>query len=228
MMRAILTLLLAAPWATAASPDPLPAAFAEARRALGEADGDDAEFLPGFTTQGCTKADRAQLALVDRGNALKDRYLEACANSGAEASWCEQSLRPNPESRGVFECTYGPTQPHQLIHPDPATWPNAFKALALVSELSRQGIGVCLINNWWRPQPYNANVGGAAGRHPFGTAVDVKFCTLADKDKAFVELCRLRRQGRLRALGYYPGSTVLHLGVGDRAGNTWGKSCPSR
>ena len=30
--------------------------------------------------------------------------------------------------------------------------------------------------------------------------------------------------GKLRALGYYSG-TGLHLGMGDRAANTWAKSC---
>lgn len=222
-MRALLLFLLAAP---AAAHDPLPAAFAEARQAVEESRGDDAEFKEGFSPTGCAQPSAAQRALVARGNALKGDFLRECAASGADALWCGQSLRPNPASRPVFACTYGENQPHQLIDPDRSTWVNVFKALALASELSRQGVGVCQINNWWRPEPYNANVGGAPGRHPAGTSVDVKFCSPADQEKAFLALCRLRRQGRLRALGYYPGSTVLHLGVGDKSGNTWGKACP--
>lgn len=225
-MRTLLAACLLAAPAVSWAHDPLPAAYAQAGAAFPEPDGDDAEFTEPLSTAGCRRADRAQTALVDRGNALKDRYLAACARSGADPALCAQSVRPNPESRAVFVCTYGESQPHQLIHPDPAVWADAFKALALVSELSRKGIESCLINNWWRPEPYNANVGGAPGRHPAGTSVDVKFCSPSDRERAFVELCRLRRQGRLRALGYYPGSTVLHLGVGDRSANTWGKSCP--
>ncbi len=225
-MRTLLALwLLAAPGPVFAH-DPLPGVYAQAVAGFPEHDGDDKEFTEPFDAAACRRADRAQTALVDRGNALKDRYLAACRASGADASWCAQSMRPNPDSRGAFVCTYGEAQPHQLIHPDQATWPHAFKALALISELSARGISVCLVNNWWRPEPYNANVGGAPGRHPAGTAVDVKFCSASDRERAFVELCRLRRQGRLRALGYYPGSTVLHFGVGDSSPNTWGKSCP--
>ncbi|MBI3550807.1 MAG: hypothetical protein HY078_17365 [Elusimicrobia bacterium] len=223
----LLALLLAAAGAEASAPqlDPLKAGFEQALRRVETILEDDREFLPGFEPR-CTRASASQIATVDRGNALRERYLNACADAGAEAVWCAQSLRPNPDSRSTFECTYGPSQPHQLIHPDPSTWPHAFGALRLVSELVEGGLRVCLINNWWRPEPYNENVGGAAGRHPFGTAVDVKFCTMDDKERAFDELCRLRAQGRLKALGYYPGSTVLHLGVGDRVGNTWGKACP--
>ena len=233
-MKALAAVLLCAAAgparAAAAGPaDPLSAAFEQARqdaRAFDE-EGDDLEFQ-GFAPLACRKASRAQLAEVDRGNALKSRFLEACAASGAAARWCDEVIRPNPESRASFRCTYGLAQPHQLIDPDPKTWTHAFQALRLVGELDAEGIRVCLINNWWRPEPYNRNVGGARGRHPFGTAVDVKFCTMADKEKAFASLCRRRRQGRLRALGYYPGSLVLHLGVGDRKANTWGKDCPSR
>ena len=99
------------------------------------------------------------------------------------------------------------------------------EASQLVKELEKKGIKVCLIYNWWRPEPYNANVGGAAGRHPYGTSVDTRMCTLADMEKAFTQLCEWREEGRLRAIGYY-GSTGLHFGMGDAVANTWGKDCP--
>lgn len=69
----------------------------------------------------------------------------------------------------------------------------------------------------------DANVGGAAGRHPFGS-VDVRFKTKNGQAKAHKELCKSRKLGRLRALGFYPG-TGLHFGMGDKVANTWGKSC---
>jgi hypothetical protein len=95
----------------------------------------------------------------------------------------------------------------------------------LVTELEAKGIRVYQIYNWWRPEPYNANVGGAAGRHPYGTSVDVRMASMGDMEKAFSQLCKWRSQGRLRAVGYY-GSTGLHFGIGDKTANTWGKSCP--
>ncbi|MES2856665.1 MAG: hypothetical protein V4692_12415, partial [Bdellovibrionota bacterium] len=112
-----------------------------------------------------------------------------------------------------------------LIHPDESTWDFAIDAVKLVRELENMGLAVCRIYNWWRPATYNANVGGAAARHPFGTSIDVRFCTRRDQIKAHTALCALRAEGRLRALGDY-GGTGLHLGVGDTRPNTWGEPCP--
>lgn len=173
----------------------------------------------------CRRATASQIAYVNQGNAKKDRFLQACARQTGGSVWCNQLIRPNPSSRNTFACTYGSSQPHQLIHPDESTWDFAFEAVRLVDDLERRGMDVCVIYNWWRPEPYNANVGGAAGRHPYGTSVDVRFCSKSDQNRAHAQLCTWRRQGRLRALGYYA-STALHFGVGDRVGNTWGKSCP--
>lgn len=174
----------------------------------------------------CRAASSAQKAQVNLGNTKKDRFLQSCATTTNSSPWCAQLVRPNPDSRSTFACTYGSGQVHQLIHPDENTWTYAFRAVRLIEDLEGQGVRVCRIYNWWRPEPYNANVGGAAGRHPFGTSVDVQFCTKSDQEKAFRLLCQYRRQGKLRALGYYS-STSLHFGVGDATANTWGKSCPS-
>jgi hypothetical protein len=173
----------------------------------------------------CTRASARNIATVDEGNAKADRFLKQCAAATKNSRWCSQLTRPNPSSKSTFACTYGDNQKHMLIHPDEKTWPNAFKAVVLVEELGAKGIKVAQIYNWWRPQPYNANVGGAAGRHPFGTSVDVRMATLSDMEKAFKELCKWRKAGRIRAVGYY-GSTGLHFGIGDKTANTWGKSCP--
>lgn len=173
----------------------------------------------------CKKASSSQFAKVNQGNAKASEFLNQCASATKSSPWCEQLMRPNPSSIDIFRCTYGSYQVHQLIHPDLKTWKNAFQAVKLVEALEDKGIQTCLIYNWWRPEPYNANVGGAAGRHPKATSVDVRFCTMADMEKAFVQLCQWRRQGKLRALGYY-GTTALHFGVGDSTANTSGKSCP--
>ncbi len=174
---------------------------------------------------GCKHATLSQIAYVNLGVSKLDQFLQKCYNETNSKKWCDQVARPNPDSRPVFDCTYSPTQPHVFIHPSESSWSNAIGAVKLVKELEAKRIKIDLIYNWWRPEPYNSNVGGAAGRHPFGTSVDVRFANKTEQNKAHAELCKLRKKGRLRALGYYSG-TGLHLGVGDRVANTWGKSCP--
>lgn len=174
----------------------------------------------------CQRATKKQRAYVNLGNRKQEAFLAACAKATRDSAWCQEIMRPNPASRSSFACTYGWTQPHMLIHPDPASWKFAFEAIKIADELIQKGIHVCGINNWWRPEPYNRNVGGAKGRHPLATSVDVRFCTKEDQVAGFPELCKMRAAGRLRAVGFYPG-TVLHFGVGDRRGNTWGNSCSS-
>lgn len=188
---------------------------------------DDLEFLDFQVSEKavCSKANSSQIAVLNQGNSKKEKFLSACADETNRSPWCEQLIRPNPSSKSSFQCTYGANQVHQLIHPDENTWENAFQAVRLVERLEQNNVKVCLIYNWWRPEPYNKNVGGAAGRHPYGTSVDVRLCSKNDQSKAHSLLCKWRKQGELRALGYYS-STALHFGVGDNIANTWGKSCP--
>lgn len=190
-------------------------------------DSEDMDILPQelmLEVRGCRKATSSQINTVNLGNQKRTDFLNACiGNTGSEA-WCLQVERPNPSSKSIFDCTYGSQQPHRLIHPTSSTWKNAIKAIQLLQRLKTKGVCVSQIYNWWRPEPYNANVGGAAGRHPFGTSVDVRFCTSTDAKKGFDELCKYRRQGEVRALGYY-GGTGVHIGVGDSTANTWGRSC---
>lgn len=185
---------------------------------------DDLEFVEPEALA-CNKPSRAQVTAIEQGNAKRDRFLQACYRETDGSAWCDQLIRPNPSSVNTFRCTYGEQLPHQLIHPDESTWRYAIDAVHLIHILEGKGIRVCQIYNWWRPEPYNKNVGGAAGRHPFGTSVDVRFCSNQEAVTAFDELCTLRKQGKIRAIGYY-GSSALHFGVGDRTANTWGKVCP--
>lgn len=173
----------------------------------------------------CGKASKSQLRSINQGNMKKEKFLTQCRAATDNSSWCDQLVRPNPASKNIFACTYGTSQPHQLIHPNESTWKNAINTIKLIQDLDAKGMKTCLIYNWWRPEPYNKNVGGAAGRHPYGTSVDVRFCDDATAVLAFNELCRQRRAGRIRAIGYY-GSASLHFGIGDATANTWGKSCP--
>lgn len=185
--------------------------------------------LEGMSWQprGCQAATLSQIAIVDLGNSKADDFYKQCLASTQNSRWCSQVLRPNPDSLTTFNCTYGNKQPHQLVNPDETSWQYPIQAVQLVEELESLGIKTCLIYNWWRPEPYNTNVGGAAGRHPFATSVDVRFCSPGDMEAAFSRLCEWRAQGKLRAIGYY-GTNSLHIGVGDRTANTWGKSCPKQ
>lgn len=188
----------------------------------GEPDLFDDSFVAPFA---CVKATSSQIAVVNQGNLKKDAFLEQCALATAGSPWCNQLVRPNPDSISTFRCTYGTNQMHQLIHPNENTWKHAFNAVKLIQELEQKGFRIKIVYNWWRPEPYNKNVGGAAGRHPMGTSVDVRFVTNSQADQAFLELCKYRKQGRVRAIGHY-GTNALHFGIGDSTGNTWGKSCP--
>lgn len=172
----------------------------------------------------CTKATSAQKSEVNRGLAKKTKFLQQCYANTKSKRYCDELIRPNPDSASIFYCTYGNSQQHVLIDPDESTWKNAFQAVKIVEDLKRQGINVSMIYNWWRPEPYNHNVDGAKGRHPNGTSIDVRFADKANQNKAHGILCKMRSQKYLRALGYYSG-TGLHLGVGDATANTWGRSC---
>lgn len=175
---------------------------------------------------GCLKPTAQQISPVNLGNEKKDDFLAMCLEQTQNSSWCHQLVRPNPSSKNTFRCTYGSNQPHQLIHPSTSTWKYPIRGVQLIQTLAAKGIRTCEIYNWWRPEPYNKNVGGAAGRHPYGTSIDVRFCSNQEAIKAFNELCKQRKAGKIRAIGYYGGAS-LHLGVGDATGNTWGKSCPN-
>lgn len=179
------------------------------------------EFVVPFA---CNRASVNQIAFINQGSKKATKFMQSCWAATNNSRWCEELVRPNPASRATFTCTYGVNQPHQLIHPDETTWKNAFQAVNLIEELQASGISVKQIYNWWRPEPYNKNVGGAAGRHSLGSSVDVRFTSMGDMSKAHSQLCKWRAKGRLRALGFY-GSTALHFGIGDTLANTWGKAC---
>lgn len=187
---------------------------------------DDDESNPDQTKiKSCIRANDQQLTQVNSGANKLKQFLKKCYTETGSKKWCDQVARPNPDSHSVFDCTYSHEQIHAFIHPDEKKWVYAIDAVKLVIELESKGVQIFNIYNWWRPEPYNTNVGGAAGRHPAGTSVDVRFMTKADQNKAHTQLCKWRSQGRLRALGYYSG-TGLHLGIGDVNANTWGRACP--
>lgn len=174
----------------------------------------------------CRKATVQEIEQVNEGNAKKVKFLAKCLAETDNSSWCQQLTRPNESSTERFKCTYGHEQAHQLIDPSEDTWKFAIEGVRVVKDLQTKGLKVCEIYNWWRPEAYNHNVGGAPGRHPFGTSIDVRFCSNADADRAFAELCKMKAAARIRAIGHY-GNSAIHIGVGDTLSNTWGKYCDS-
>lgn len=176
----------------------------------------------------CTKATASQIQIVKNGNAKRDQFLKRCEEEKIPDFLCEQIIRPNPSSKERFICTYGNDLPHQLIDPDESTWEFAFQGAKIVMALGKYGVRVNQIYNWWRPEPYNSNVGGAPGRHPQGTSIDVRMAGMKDTTKALSLLCKWRNQKTnsrsLNAIGYY-GNTGIHFGVGDTWENTWGSPC---
>lgn len=186
-------------------------------------DMDEFTFVPSNDCSHYQKATDAQIAEVQKGNEKYNEFLKSCTDAGVQYNWCQQLARPNPESASVFTCTYG-NLPHQLVSPDESTWEYAFKAALMVQKLAKQQIHTKEIYNWWRPEPYNVNVGGAGGRHPNATSVDVRMLNMTDTKKALKKLCSWRQQGEMNALGYY-GKTGIHFGVGDEWANTWGHPC---
>lgn len=154
--------------------------------------------------------------------------MEQCKTKGITSELCEQLTQPNPASAKIFTCTYGTFLPHQLIDPDESTWEYAFQGAKIVMELQKNNVKVNRIYNWWRPEPYNKNVGGAPGRHPEGTSIDVRMSDMNNTTKARALLCKWRSNNAgykaLNALGYY-GSTGIHFGVADNWENTWGDPC---
>ncbi len=126
---------------------------------------DDLELEDGYLEQqaSCMKASMNQVVPVDLGFSKLDAFLNYCRTQTNQSAWCDQVARPNPNSHRTFDCTYSPVQPHFLIHPNESTWAFTVQAVQLI-QLEAKQIKVCSIYNWWRPEPYNKNVGGVGDK----------------------------------------------------------------
>ena len=107
-----------------------------------------------FEKASCVRATSAQIATVDMGSTKKTSFLNECGRATAGSPWCQQLVRPNPNSISTFYCTYGSQQKHLLIHPDEKTWKYAYQAVNLMERLEANGVDITEIYNWWRPEPY--------------------------------------------------------------------------
>jgi hypothetical protein len=149
-------------------------------------------------------------------------FMNACIARGISEGFCNNLTHPNSQSIHEFRCTY-PGKPHILIPPDKTKWEHAFKGATLVQNgIKNNELCVEEIYNWYRPEPYNDNVDGKPGRHPEGTAIDVRFCTKEDAKKAAKYFCEQFKAGALWAVGSYPSGDKLHLGMEPEKNTTWG------
>lgn len=150
------------------------------------------------------------------------KFVRTCLEKGVLQRYCFDMTHPNLDSIEQFRCTY-PGKPHLLIPKDESEWTFAFEAALILQNMARE-TKVCIdeIYNWYRPEPYNKNVGGRPNRHPNATAIDVQFCTKEDAKKAHRALCELYKKKAIWALGSYPSGNKLHIGVRPERHTTWG------
>ena len=163
---------------------------------------------------GKIRANIEQIVDVLKGIALKPEFIEQCEKATDRPDLCKQIIRPNPDSKSIFACTYPPGVASIFIPPEKGVWHFAFQAIRWISEIENLGISFSHIYNWLRPEPYNKNASGHPDRHPFGTAVDIKLRSKGDQHLAFEFFCEKWRSGQMNAIGFYS-SASLHLGIGD-------------
>ena len=83
----------------------------------------------------CYRATSNQIQEIIKGNQKKDKFLSKCKAAGIDDQWCDQLIRPNPDSEDKFRKTYGNNLPHQLINPNESTWKYAFQGALIVQDL---------------------------------------------------------------------------------------------
>lgn len=129
------------------------------------------------------------------------RFEALCLSRGINKKLCREMLSPNTNSQSKFRAVYGSSTPFYLL-PDESRWEVGLKLLKAV-----QDAGGCVNENrnWYRPEPYNAKVGGAkSSQHKSASALDINYCSLADKNKALAAFKRLRSQtGFPKGIGTY-------------------------
>ncbi len=149
--------------------------------------------------------------------ATQQRFIQRCTSRGISEKLCREATYPNPDSRSAFNGVYGSNQNFILMPPE-STWDTGIRLLGIAESLSAYG-KVCEIRNWYRPEPYNRKVGGAGGsRHINASAIDIEFCSVAEKNKALKAALAMRQKfAQPAGVGVYgEGSLVLHIDTSNR------------
>jgi hypothetical protein len=124
---------------------------------------------------------------------------------------------PNTASADTFFDVYSSSTPFILM-PNRSTWNRGVQLLSVAQSMSKFG-KICEIRNWYRPEPYNSAVGGAgSSRHLDGSAIDIEFCSVTEKNKALQAALSMRRRfGTPPGVGVYGReSKVIHIDLTNR------------
>lgn len=147
---------------------------------------------------------------------LQSSFINTCTARGIREQFCRQITSPNTNSIGTFRRVYG-SQPFVLMPPQ-SSWDRGIYLLTVAESLAEFG-EICEIRNWYRPEPYNAAVSGARGsQHLSAGAIDIEFCTVADKNRALRAALAMRQRFQSPpGVGVYgEGSLVIHIDMSNR------------
>jgi hypothetical protein len=147
---------------------------------------------------------------------VQSRFINTCRARGIREQFCRQITSPNTNSAGTFRAVYG-SQPFVLMPPE-SSWDRGIYLLTVAESLAEFG-EICEIRNWYRPEPYNAAVSGAQGsQHLSAGAIDIEFCTAADKNRALRAALAMRQRFQSPpGVGVYgEGSLVIHVDMSNR------------
>ena len=148
---------------------------------------------------------------------LANDFTSFCISQGLENNLCRQMTYPNTASANAFYNVY-PRSNSFILMPNRSTWNRGVQLLSVAQNMSKFG-KICEIRNWYRPEPYNSAVGGAgSSRHLDGSAIDIEFCSVTEKNKALQAALSMRRRfGAPPGVGVYGReSKVIHIDLTNR------------
>ena len=148
---------------------------------------------------------------------LANDFTSFCTSQGLENNLCRQMTSPNSASTNTFYNVYPRANPFILM-PNRSTWSKGVQLLSVAQSMSKFG-KICEIRNWYRPEPYNSAVGGVgSSRHLDGSAIDIEFCSVTEKNKALQAALSMRRRfGTPPGVGVYGReSKVIHIDLTNR------------
>lgn len=147
---------------------------------------------------------------------LQSNFISTCLSRGIREQFCRQITSPNTDSIGTFRQVYG-NKPFVLM-PSQDRWETGLHLLTIAESLAEYG-KICEIRNWYRPEPYNRAVSGAKGsQHLSAGAIDIEFCSVAEKNNALKAALAMRQKyGSPPGVGVYgEGSLVIHIDMSNR------------
>lgn len=146
--------------------------------------------------------------------AWADYFVSKCVKRVGSQKFCRAMTSPNKNSKGTFSKVYGKNTPFILM-PKEDKFETGIRLLEIAMGADKAGQGkVCRIANWYRPEPYNSRVGGAGrSQHISAGAIDIKFCSRNDRNRAIRHFLQVERKIKKLGIGTYssPSSVTIHL-----------------